>query len=547
VIDLLVWPLLVGALFLPGLWWPRGTDPLARLGVAACLGALAWGALGLARFFWLLPPGMPRAVGLISLVAAVGGGVALARLAGKGLPAPASMAVPPALWTVVAGVAALTLGLEAVVPHYGVAFFYYDWWMHFDLAGFYRAPADFGRVYEEGATITSRTPLFHLLGGLALALFGPRFSIFQVLTAAVGWLWVLPFARLALRLSRAPVVPLVALVGLSPLVLFSHTYAWPKGLVAFFLLLAVDRALTLREAAATPGTLAVQLGLAGGAAILAHNGFVGYLLPLYALLAWDAWRGRGRWRNFAVAGLTAALVLAPWYAWAGAQYGWHAALLGYPRPPSASVLAWGLDHLVILATAILPVGFVVDRLTGSMDPLQGVFLVYLGTAAGLLGVGFLFRTLAQLVPVRAVSLGPQRALIVAFAITGTVSTVLLLDKVHIGTANNVLIPALLVVALLALGRAPLSLGALLLALAEMLVVQALVLAWLWSAAADAQPNAQLAVAHEVRFLAHDAWPAGVALLAAGLAACLLSLLSAARAARSASSYPTWRPRFTPGA
>lgn len=521
----MVWPLLVGALFLPGLAWPRGADLLARLAVGACLGVLLWGALGLARFFWLLPPGAPRNIGLTTLVLAVGGGLALARLAANRTPAAAAMAIPRALWAAVAGVAALTLGLEALLPHYGVAFFYYDWWMHFDLAGFYRAPADFGRAYEEGATITSRTPLFHLLGGLVLAVFGPRFSIFQVLTAALGWLWVLPFARLALRISRARAVPLVALFGLSPLVLSSHTYAWPKGLVAFFVLLALDRALALREAAQTPGTLALQLGLAGGGAILAHNGFLGYVLPLYALLAWDAWRGRGLWRNFAVAGLTAALVLMPWYAWAGAQYGWQAALLGYPRPPSASMLAWGLDHLVILATAVLPVGFVVDRLTGSLDPLQGYFLVYLGTAAGLLGVGFLYRALAQMLLVRNLSLGPQRMAMVAFAVTGTISTVLLLDKVHIGTANNVLIPALLVVGLIALGAAPLSLGALLLALAEMLVVQAVVLAWLWSPASNAQPNAQLAVAHQVRFLAHDAGPAGVALLTAGLTACVGASLS----------------------
>jgi hypothetical protein len=161
-----------------------------------------------------------------------------------------------------------------------------------------------------------------------------------------------------------------------------------------------------------------------------------------------------------------------------------------------------------------------------MDPLQGYFLAYLGTAAGLLGVGFLYRALAQLLLLRNLSPGPQRLPLVAFAATGTISTVLLLDKVHIGTANNILIPALLVIALVALGAAPLSRGALLLALAEMVVVQASILAWLWSSASDAQPNAQLAVAHQVRFLAHDAWPAGVALLAAGLTACLLSSLSA---------------------
>jgi hypothetical protein len=44
----------------------------------------------------------------------------------------------------------------------------------------------------------------------------------------------------------------------------------------------------------------------------------------------------------------------------------------------------------------------------------------------------------------------------------------------------------------------------------------------------AQPNAQLAVAHQVRFLAHNVWQAGVALVAVGLTACLGSSLSAER-------------------
>lgn len=95
----------------------------------------------------------------------------------------------------------MVLGLEANLPHYGVALRFYDWWLHFDLARFYRLPTDLGRTYGE-ATVTSRTPLFNLLGSLALACLGDRFTVFQVFTAAVGWLWVLPFALLVRFLGR---------------------------------------------------------------------------------------------------------------------------------------------------------------------------------------------------------------------------------------------------------------------------------------------------------------------------------------------------------
>src|SRR5207302_4884987 len=89
--------------------------------------------------------------------------------------------------------AALTLGLEASLPHFDLAERYYDWFVHFDLARVFQSATAAGLGSHWGdATVTTRTPLYNLLGSVALTVFGDRFTVFQVLTAAVAWLWILP-------------------------------------------------------------------------------------------------------------------------------------------------------------------------------------------------------------------------------------------------------------------------------------------------------------------------------------------------------------------
>lgn len=532
--DLILYPLVVGAILVPTAWIWRGRDRLDALALGAGAGIILWGSVGLARFFVLLPNAGPKAVGLATLALAITAGVALTLLtAGRPQAPRAPHPVPGRLMVAVAGTAAMTLGLEASLPHFDLAARLFDWYMHYDLARFYETATDLGRRYGD-AGITTRTPLFNLLGAVVLSLFGERFSVFQVLTAAVGWLWVLPFALLARRLVPNAATPVIALAGLSPLVLHAHTFTWSKGLVTFLALLALERFLALRDALPGDGCrLALQLGAIGGAALLTHQGFIGYPGVLVALLAYDVAKRRRRWIELGVAGAMAAVMAAPWYAWSVAQYGWQEAFFSYPRVLYASPLRWAFDRFLILASSAFPLNVPIDRLTNAQDPLQDYFLAYLGTAAGVLGLAFLLRTLAFMVRRRTrFGVGPEELPVLCFAAGGSVGGALLLGGLAENNAASFCIPALLGLLLLAVRVRPPTRWWVYAAVVEASVLEAVALAWVWSPSSTGQ-NALLAMLHGIVFLGRDTVWVGVPLLVAGGVGCIASATMRARPAQSA--------------
>lgn len=520
--DLLFFPVMLLAILAPAALFWRHHEPPAALGLGALVSLAGWSWLAFARFLTMLPPSSPRAVGLIAL------GVSLAGAAGVSFllvrrPRPPIHSPEPnrsRVLAVIAGAALLAVGLEATMPHFGIANLYYDWWEHFDLARFYSTVSDLGRHYQDGYTVTSRTPVFNLVTSLGLTVFGDRFSVFQVGTAAVAWLWVLPAMLLARRFLHDHVLGLVAVLSMSPLLLVATTYSWPKGLVAFFALLALDRFFALRQkASAEAAPEAVQFGLAAGLTLMTHEGFVGYLLPLFALLLWDCRRSRHRWSPLLLACLTSAFVALPWYAWAVAQYGLRGGLIGYPVPGYASPILWLLDHIVTLVSSAVPIT-VLFHAYGDR-PEQQLFVAYLRTAVGLLGVAFFIRVIARALHRTAPSregVGP----LLAFALTGILSTSLLLNGWSTGwaSAESVFIPAMLALLLIALSRTPLATGMLAIAAGESVVVLIAALAYMWSPASAGEPNASLATIEHVRFLGQDTRVVGVILLLSGAMASL---------------------------
>ncbi|MDQ6710360.1 MAG: hypothetical protein M3Z11_07355 [Candidatus Dormibacteraeota bacterium] len=480
-------------------------------------------ALAFGRFLLMLPESSPKTVGLVTLGVVLVCGCALVIRTARGSGRASHRGQPPqAVVLTLAGAALLALGLEAVVPHFGIADYYYDWWEHFDLARFYLAPGDRFRRYLDGYGVTSRTPVYNLVTSLALSLFGDRFSVFQLATAALGWLWVMPAMLLARRFLHEQGIRLVALLALSPLILFATTYTWPKGLVTFFSLLALDRFLALRRAG--PGqaaSLAAQFGLAGGMTPMTHQGFIGYLLPLYGLLAWDAFVRRRSPAPLTIACAVGALVALPWYAWATAQYGLSTALAGYPVSSYATPMLWLVDHIIVVVSSAVPLGIPL-RAFGA-TPLQEVFITYLRTAVGLLGIVFFIRLLA-----RSLGRSPSRptgvAPVIGFAISGILTTTLLLNGWGNGwaSAESVFIPAMVALVVVALARVPLTEGILRIALAECLALLAVAIVYMWSPASLAEPNARLAIALRVRFLGQDVLWLGLVLL---LLAATLSLMA----------------------
>jgi len=519
-LDLLLAPVIATALLLPAAWFWRRHDPIEALALGAAAGVVLWGALGLARFFFVLPPGRAQTVGVVALLASFAGGLALSRLARDRSRQRSAAVAAPGLLRVMVGIALLTLGLQASLPHYDLAGRFYDWYLHFDLARFYQTATDLGRQYADG-TVTTRTPLFNLLGSVALSALGDRFTVFQVLTAVVGWFWVFPFALLARRLVPRSAVAAVALAGISPLILHAHAYTWPKGQVAFLVLLALERLLVLLDAPpGRGGLLSLQVGALGGAAVMTHPGFVGYALALVAAMAWAAATGRRRWREPGLAALAGILVVLPWYAWAVAQYGWAGTFFSYPRTPYASLWHWAVDRMVIVATTVFPFNLPFNPLSGRAAALEDYFIVYLGTAVGMLGVALLVRTLAQhLRPWSRMLAAPAAWPVLLFAAGGLLTGAVLLDGLVEYDAASFGIPALLGLLLLAVRVNPLSRFWAGIAVLEAVLLQAVLLAWVRSPSSAGQ-NALLAARHGIRFLGADTWPQGLVLALAGAGICI---------------------------
>ena len=519
--DIVFFPVMVLAVLAPAaLFWRRHELPEA-LALGALVSLAGWSSIAFGRFLIMLPASSPRAVGLIALAlsaaTASGVGFLLMRRARPhvDLPEPNQSRV----LAVIAGAALLAVGLEAAVPHFGIANLYYDWWEHFDLAGFYSTAGELSRHYQDGYTVTSRTPVFNLLTSLGLTFFGDRFTIFQLGTAALAWLWVLPAILLARRFLRDRGLELIALLALSPLLLFATTYGWPKGLVAFFALLSLDRFFVLREKATLEPGVAAQFGLAAGLTLMTHEGFAGYLLPLFGLLLWDCLRSRARFSTLLTAGAVALLVALPWYAWAASQYGLKGGLIGYPEPGYGRPLLWLLDHVVILVSSAVPITVLFHAYGDS--PLQQLLVAYLRTAVGLLGAAFFLRVLARSLRRSAPSAegtGP----LAGFALAGIASTTLLLNGWSAGwaSAESVFIPALLALLLIAVSRTPLTRGMLTVAAVESVLILAVAIAYMWSPGSADEPNARLAAIEQIRFLGQDTWGLGVALLILGVAATL---------------------------
>ncbi len=542
--DLLFYPVILVAILAPAAIFIRRHDLLEAVALGAAVSLGGWAALAFGRFLWLLPASAARTFGIAALAVSLAGGacaiIAVTRLPGLRQPVQPRPPAPVQLLSALAGAALLAIGLEAVLPHFGIANLYYDWWEHFDLARLYHAPANLYRLYQDGYGVTSRTPVYNLLTSLPLTAFGNRFTVFQVATAALAWLWILPAALLARRFLTEQGLRLVALLALSPLILFATTYGWPKGLVAFFALLALDRFLALREAEpGHAGPLAIQLGLATGLTLMTHQGFIGYLLPLYALLVWEMAVKRGPWTTVATACVVAGLVALPWYAWAVAQYGLHTGLAGYPEPSYASPVLWLLDHVLILLTSALPITVAFHALGST--PAQQLFSAYLRTAIGLLGAIFLLSLLARSIR-RAPAIAPATRPLIAFALGGIATTTLLLNGWGNGwaSAESIFIPALVALLLVAVTRAPLRRGTFAIATGECLLVLAGAIIYMWSPAAVSEPNAQLAVAEQIRFLGRDTWWLGIPALLAGATSCLYAVYGSRLAANKKEPRALWR-------
>jgi len=211
----------------------------------------------------------------------------------------------------------------AMIRHYSGLGWGGDWLEHFQRSLFFLHHFPANTPILGGYQLPARPPMMNVLAAFFLAQTQDRFTLFQVVSAFLNVLVLLPCCLMlpALGLARRPrTLPLVALFALSPVVMENAMYTWTKSLSAFFVVLAFwfylagwrknDR---LRLAAAF---LALSAGL------LVHYSAGSYCVLLGLDYSVRVFRKRPRpWRGLAAIVVPCGLLLATWFAWSVFVYG----------------------------------------------------------------------------------------------------------------------------------------------------------------------------------------------------------------------------------
>jgi hypothetical protein len=222
------------------------------------------------------------------------------------------------------------LGWLMLVPAYSGGLWMADWFGHWQRTVFFLGQDHQNLLFNGFDPLTSRPPLVNVLVGAFLRDRPPFFASYQLIMTLLGCLAFLPAALLTYRWGgRRAVTGLALLFMLSPLFVQNATYAWTKLPAAFFVLASLHFFLRAREAAPPPAA-ATLFSVSLALAILAHYSAGPYALLLAAGWWWlrpanaprDAWA-----RSTGATALVGGLVLATWFGWTLARFGFAGTFL----------------------------------------------------------------------------------------------------------------------------------------------------------------------------------------------------------------------------
>ena len=224
-------------------------------------------------------------------------------------------------WLVVTGWVVTALGS---IRNYSGGDWIGDWVGHYQRAVFFLRQDPAERWIFTLDPLTARAPLQNLVTAGLLAFSSASFAHYQVFTALLGTLAVLPMELIASTAGgdRSTGGWLPLLVMLNPMFVENATYPWTKLGCAAFVLVGIAFALRAWPADDFKRWLLAVLAL--GAGVLAHYSAVPYFIVLAAAFFIGhraVWRTAGFWNRTVRLGAAAGLLLATWFGWAIARAG----------------------------------------------------------------------------------------------------------------------------------------------------------------------------------------------------------------------------------
>jgi 4-amino-4-deoxy-L-arabinose transferase-like glycosyltransferase len=226
-----------------------------------------------------------------------------------------------------------------------------DSYEHWERAHFFLRAWPPGRLFIDLFQMPARPPLANVLTAAFMRMTAADYAHYQVISAVLCSLAYLPVGLLAGRFGGRNAARVAAVVlMLNPLFLQNATYPWTKLVAVFFILTGLYFYLRVRDDDASSESSAALCALALGGAVLTHYSAGPYVATLAVLWVAMGWR-RG-WkapfpRMTATAVLVGAGVLAPWFAWSVAEYGWSGTFLS--NSSVTTLGKWQGNHLVKIA------------------------------------------------------------------------------------------------------------------------------------------------------------------------------------------------------
>jgi 4-amino-4-deoxy-L-arabinose transferase-like glycosyltransferase len=206
-----------------------------------------------------------------------------------------------------------------------------DSFEHWERARFFLRQWPRDRLFIESYILPARPPLANVLTAAFMRVTSVSYANFQVITTALCSLAYLPVGLLAGRFGGRSASRMAAVIlMLSPLFVQNATYPWTKLEAVFFILTGFYFFLRVRDRDAATATSGLLCAISLGGAVVTHYSAGPYVVVL--AVAWIAIGCARKWdggfvRLTLVSALAGACVLAPWFIWSVADYGWRGTFL----------------------------------------------------------------------------------------------------------------------------------------------------------------------------------------------------------------------------
>lgn len=116
--------------------------------------------------------------------------------------------------------------LQLFIPYYPIGG---DWFGHYQTSSSYITTGEI-------TFVGGRPPVFNFLGAIYLEIFSDSFWVFQIMSAFLSSMLVIPIYLIAKNFHKKSAIITIVFVVLNPFILQNTIYTWPKSLTAYFVL-----------------------------------------------------------------------------------------------------------------------------------------------------------------------------------------------------------------------------------------------------------------------------------------------------------------------